>query len=571
MSFLEQLQEEKKLSNTQLYLGAFGILLFLSLALTLPNYLVKHQTKQGNAQVVPTPAGATATINASPSAGIINVGTPFTVTVNVNGQGQAFNAAQATASVSSNLQITSLSTPSTSPCNFTYTETPTTANPSFAGAILATSSTDCNVYTLTLTPLSTGTGTINFTNASVKAYSDNSEILSSVQNGSYTLVVPTPTPTIEPPFTIGETNILPTNSNSSANNLTAQQTTLSQTATLQSLSVYVTNSSGNVRLGVYDATGPSGGPGARKAETNQMTPVAGWNTGSVITPVTLSPGTYWLAFLPSSNGLHFVRDATTGSNRFYSFAYGPMPATFSTTPTSGVGHWSLYATLTPGGITPTPTPTSTPMPTNTPSPTPTATPTPTPTPLPTSTPTPINTPTPTSTPTPIPPTPTSAIVPTNTPTPDVPTSTPIPPTPTPTLIPPDVASTQSPTYQSNILLSGTKENSISSVYVNDSTVGVTYPTSTTWQTTLDLNLGTNLVSIYGRDSSDNQSPTTSIIIDRHRLGDINGDTSIDLTDISLFASDWLKSSNLNNALSDMDGNGLVDLTDFSIIAKQYGQ
>ncbi len=53
-------------------------------------------------------------------------------------------------------------------------------------------------------------------------------------------------------------------------------------------------------------SGPGGGiPGTKKAESAVITPVVGWNKVNVITPVALSAGAYWLAYLPSSNGLAF--------------------------------------------------------------------------------------------------------------------------------------------------------------------------------------------------------------------------------------------------------------------------
>jgi hypothetical protein len=104
---------------------------------------------------------------------------------------------------------------------------------------------------------------------------------------------------------MGETNILSLDDSGNANLLIAQAATLSQSGTIQSLSFYVTTASGKLRLGVYDSTGPSGGPGAKKAETNEITPTTGWNTANVITPVLLPAGTYWLAYLPNDNNLHF--------------------------------------------------------------------------------------------------------------------------------------------------------------------------------------------------------------------------------------------------------------------------
>jgi hypothetical protein len=188
-------RKTKKLTKTQLYLVCFGILLFLFLTLLLFHHLLSHQQILSSHTQESQALLQTATINTFPASASVTVGTPVTVNVVVDGGGQAFNAAQATVAGSPNLAITSLSAPATNPCNFTYMQTPTRANPSFAGAILASSSTTCTVYTLTLTPLSAGTGTITLSNASVKAYSDSGEILQGVQNGTYTLVAPTPTPT----------------------------------------------------------------------------------------------------------------------------------------------------------------------------------------------------------------------------------------------------------------------------------------------------------------------------------------------------------------------------------------
>jgi len=145
-------------------------------------------------------------------------------------------------------------------------------------------------------------------------------------------------------FTIGETNILSGDDSGNGNLLVAQQATLGQSATILSLSFYVTTASGNLRLGIYDATGPGGGPGQLKAQTASFTPISGWNTQNVVSPVSLAAGTYWLAYLPSSNSLGF-RVVLTGSTKYYSYSFQALPATFSTSPTSGTYHWSFYATL----------------------------------------------------------------------------------------------------------------------------------------------------------------------------------------------------------------------------------
>jgi hypothetical protein len=158
----------------------------------------------------------------------------------------------------------------------------------------------------------------------------------------------TVTPGVVATITMGETTILNTDDSGNGDNLLAQEAMLVSAATIGSLSFYVAAADGNLRLGVYDATGPDGGPGNKKAETAEFAPVVGWNTAKVLVPVLLPAGTYWLAYTPSSNDLHFER-ADDGTGNIASFAnpYGPMPDTFSTTPNTTMDHWSFYATLTP--------------------------------------------------------------------------------------------------------------------------------------------------------------------------------------------------------------------------------
>jgi glucose/arabinose dehydrogenase len=147
-------------------------------------------------------------------------------------------------------------------------------------------------------------------------------------------------------LTIGETAILSGDDSGNGDSLMVQDATLSQTATIQSLTFYVTAAAGDLRLGVYDATGPGGGPGELKAQTDLFSPVIGWNTASVITPALLPAGNYWLAYFPSSSSLHFASDFTSGSYKAAALTFGLMPSTFPATASQGTTHWSLYATLT---------------------------------------------------------------------------------------------------------------------------------------------------------------------------------------------------------------------------------
>jgi hypothetical protein len=141
------------------------------------------------------------------------------------------------------------------------------------------------------------------------------------------------------------------------------------------------------------------------------------------------------------------------------------------------------------------------------------------------------------------------------------------PTPTPTSLMDYSVTSPLITYKENFLLKGEKVPSLTHIFVNGSEDDSTYPTSTTWQAPVTLTLGNNTISLYGSDNGTNQIAPRNIIINRHTLGDINGDGNKDLIDASLFAVDWDKTEGLTYILSDMNDDGTVNLTDLSILAK----
>lgn len=426
----------------------------------------------------PAPTPSPDTISLSLSTASVTVGQPFSTTIVVHG-GQAFNAAKATVTVSSNLTVNGIQSAPSPECNMNYTQSPSSSNPSFAGAIYGSSSTNCNVYTVTLTPNAVGTGTITFTNAQIKAYADNTNILSGVQNGSFT-INSAPTPTGTATQIIDDSVQGPSqnqwNYNGSAWGHCTSCNETNPTVTFYNASQswdnvandYVTISFTGVQFKLYGATDPRDGIGAVSIDGGAETNVDFYSptrTGNVL---------LWTSPI-LSNSTHTLKLRVTG--------------------THDGNATDNYIILDRGDIL------SQAMPNNLS----------------------INT---------------------------YPTDT----------------------YNSIVTLTGTKDASITTVYINGDNSNVTYPTDTTWQATVSLpSLGSNAFVIYGKDNNNTQTASINIAIDKHTLGDINGDGVVDLTDASLFAVDYGKTSNLTYPLSDMNGDGNVDLTDLSILAKLLPQ
>jgi Fibronectin type III domain/Divergent InlB B-repeat domain len=177
----------------------------------------------------------------------------------------------------------------------------------------------------------------------------NSRGVESPPSNEVSFTTETPTVIGSSSVSIGETNVLGTADFGNGNLLIAQRANLTDAATIRSLSFYVTEARGKLRLGIFDATGRNGGPGKKKAETAETTPKVGWNTANVTIPISLPKGPYWLAYLASDNNLALVK-TRSGLAKYYAYPYGPMPTTFFSSPNTEVVHWSLFASLNTPGI-----------------------------------------------------------------------------------------------------------------------------------------------------------------------------------------------------------------------------
>ena len=133
-----------------------------------------------------------------------------------------------------------------------------------------------------------------------------------------------------------------------ANMFSAVKATAIQNMTVDTISLYIENPAGNVRLGLY--TDNAGYPGNLLAQTGDITlGVNGWYSGSLatISPISLSSGTtYWLAF-------NFSYSPGGSANTIYynspgmlveaSYSYGNMPNTAPTPTSSFAATFSIFA------------------------------------------------------------------------------------------------------------------------------------------------------------------------------------------------------------------------------------
>lgn len=491
------------------------VLLLLFIVITLPIvYLVSSKPVDIRQRAA---TGPTATINATPPAGNVAPGQSFTVDLVIDGGGQIFNASQATVAVSSNLTVQSVNIlpPASGGCNFTFANSdsaPSVSNLSFAGAILNGSSSTCTLYTVTLQANSVGTGSITITNGQVKSQVDNSEIFLSSQNAIYAISNTPPAPIAQSVMYLNPSSSSVSNGQNFSVDLKINTNGQSVNATETDI-IFPSN-----LLSVVDVSSVNGdfATEAIKTVTNGKISVA---YGSIA---------------PKSGDLQVVKvnfQAINSGIADVTLENSSVVSSVSNTEVLKNTIGGVY-TITGAGVTAT----TTPIPTATTAP---------------------QVPTATTAPQAPSATPTTAVQPTATPNPNAQLSV-------------SISNTLTGTYTSTQTFMGTKSSNASSVFVNNSTSGVTYPSPTSWQVVIQLSSGQNTIAVFGQDTSGNKSNTVTTNMRLHRLADINGDDLIDLTDLSMFGTDWEKTGNFNHLLSDMNPDGVINLTDFSVFAKAYG-
>jgi hypothetical protein len=118
--------------------------------------------------------------------------------------------------------------------------------------------------------------------------------------------------------------------------------------TLQSISVYMSATSGTIALALYALDGAGATPGSLLANTGVFAPVSGWNTIAITGGPTLTAGTsYFLAYLGVSGSPTIQRVDTSASGRSWFSSNFALTSVLDPFPTfvADVATWPLYGTL----------------------------------------------------------------------------------------------------------------------------------------------------------------------------------------------------------------------------------
>lgn len=122
-------------------------------------------------------------------------------------------------------------------------------------------------------------------------------------------------------------------------------------------------------------------------------------------------------------------------------------------------------------------------------------------------------------------------------------------------------------YNGSYKVSGSKANA-HKVYLGGELIANTGTTS--WEYTFNPPEGATTYTIEYKNIGEAQVATKIVEVNKHKNGDINGDSKVDLLDLSLVADKW-ESQNPDNPLIDINADGQVDLLDLSIIASNWSE
>ena len=133
---------------------------------------------------------------------------------------------------------------------------------------------------------------------------------------------------------------------------------------------------------------------------------------------------------------------------------------------------------------------------------------------------------------------------------------------------PSVSVTRTKTYSGSTALSGTTDLFATSVTVNGQTANINTTNHTWTLPSLSLNFGANNISIINSGEGVSSDPET-VSINRRKIGDANGDNSINKYDFSSLMLNWNRFETSN--LADFNEDGSVGKIDFSMMMLNWGK
>lgn len=133
----------------------------------------------------------------------------------------------------------------------------------------------------------------------------------------------------------------------------------------------------------------------------------------------------------------------------------------------------------------------------------------------------------------------------------------------------DTVGGSSGTYQSSVTAKGVKTTDVRA-YFGDRLIA-DYG-STTWQVSFTPEIGNVNYIIYYKNSGGEVVATKTITIERRKPGDINGDGTINIQDLSLLSNEWNRTVDQTSWVNlNPEVDSTIDILDLSIVASNWGK